>query len=382
LVSVESLAARASRGFAAFRSWLLRSGIQSDRGYFYDWYELDTGVSGRPYPEITGYGVSTLVWLYRLDKDDDVLQRATTAAHWLVSQALHPSYDMVFARGAARDAGLGFKPYLYAFDTGMAAAGLTRLRATTEEATWTGSIEGIVHALSTRMRQTDGTLWPLLDPRGARPVTADGAWSSTFSGYQAKTVSFLNLDGMNGGDALLGDVVRKTLESQRDSGAFPSYGDGRVHLHPHFYALEGLLGSRSVPDLPPVDDAVVRGYLYAERLLAANGCLPTLAHDDHVTAAYERVDVLAQFLRLGCLLVSMGWLSRDRLDGILGGAASRLLNYQVEGTPHNGGFLFGCDADGTAKRHVNSWTSFFAGQALHWFCLVRDGAHPDLGELV
>jgi hypothetical protein len=126
----------------------------------------------------------------------------------------------------------------------------------------------------------------------------------------------------------------------------------------------------------------MRGYLYAERLLASNGCLPTLAHDDHVTAAYERVDVLAQFLRLGCLLVSRGWLSRDRVDGILGGVASRLLDYQVEGTPHDGGFLFGRDADGTAKRHVNSWASFFAGQALHWFSLVGDGAHPDLGELV
>jgi hypothetical protein len=381
LVSVDGLAARAARGLAAFRSWLFRSGIQADRGYFYDWYELDTALPGRPYPEITGYGISTLVWLYRLDRDEDVLERATAAARWLVSQALHPSYDMVFARGAARDAGLGSKPYLYAFDTGMAGAGLTRLGAITEEATWTGSVEGIVHALSTRMRRSDGTLWPLLDPRSGRPVTADGAWSGRFSGYQAKTVSFLSLDGRNG-DALLGDVVRKTLEGQRDSGAFPSYADGRVHLHPHFYAVEGLLGSRSAPDLPPVDDAVVRGYLYAERLLAANGCLPTLAHDDHVNAAYERVDVLAQFLRLGSLLVSRGWLSRDRLDGTLGGAASRLLDYQVEGTPHNGGFLFGRDADGTPKPHVNSWGSFFAGQALHWFGLVRDGAHPDLGELV
>jgi hypothetical protein len=382
LVSVETQAARTARGLAAFRSWLLRSGIQTDRGYFYDWYELETASPGRPYPEITGYGISTLVWLYRLDKDEDVLARATAAAGWLVSQALHPSYDMVFARGAARDAGLGSKPYLYAFDTGMAAAGLTRLEAITETATWTGSLEGIVDALSTRMKRSDGTLWPLLDPRSGRPVTADGAWSSRFSGYQAKTISFLNLNGRNGGDAPLGDVVRKALEGQRDSGAFPAYGDGRAHLHPHFYAVEGLLGSRSVPGLPPVDDAVVRAYLYAERLLAANGYLPTLAHDDHVTAAYERVDALAQFLRLGCLLVSRGWLGRDRLDGILGGAVSRLLDYQVEGTSHNGGFLFGTDADGTPKPHVNSWGSFFAGQALHWFSLVRDGAHPDLGELV
>ncbi|MGH2477585.1 MAG: hypothetical protein ACRDIL_20215, partial [Candidatus Limnocylindrales bacterium] len=290
-------------------------------------------------------------------------------------------YDMVFARGAARDTGLGSKPYLYAFDTGIAGAGLTRLGAITQEATWTGSLEGIVDALSTRMKRRDGTLWPLLDPRNGRPVTADGAWSCRFSGYQAKTVSFLNLDGRNG-DASLGEVVRKTLEGQRDSGAFPAYGDGQAHLHPHFYAVEGLLGGRSVPGLPPVDDAVVRGYLYAERLLAANGYLPTLAHDYRVTVAHERVDALAQFLRLGCLLVSRGWLNRDRLDGILDGAASRLLDYQVEGTPHNGGFLFGTDADGTPKPHVNSWTSFFAGQALHWFSLVRDRAHPDLGELV
>ncbi len=381
-MSVDTLAARATRGLAAFRSWLLQSGIQSDRGFFYDWYELDTASPGRPYPEITGYGISTLVWLYRLDKDDDVLARATAAAGWLVSHALHPSYDLVFARGAARDAGLGSKPYLYAFDTGMAGAGLTRLGAITDEATWIGSLAGIAHALSTRMKRSDGTLWPLLDPHSGRPVTADGAWSSRFSGYQAKTISFLNLDGSNGRHAPLDDVVLKTLEGQRDSGAFPAYGDGQAHLHPHFYAVEGLLGSHSLPGLPPVDDAVVRGYLYAERLLAANGFLPTLAHDYHVTAAHERVDALAQFLRLGCVLVSQGWLGRDRLDGILDGAASRLLDYQVEGTSHNGGFLFGTDADGTPKPHVNSWGSFFAGQALHWFSLVRDGGHPDLGELV
>jgi hypothetical protein len=383
LVSVNEPAARTARGLAAFRSWLRRSGIQSDEGFFYDWYELDTESPGRPYPEITGYGISTLVWLYHQDRDDDLLERATTAARWLVSQALHPSYDMVFARGTARDAGRGCKtPNLYAFDTGIAGAGLTRLGAITEEATWTVSAERIAHALSTRMKRTDGRLWPLLDPRTGTPVTADDAWSSRFSGYQAKAVSFLNLDGLSGGYALLGEVVRKTLEEQRDSGAFPSYVDGQVHLHPHLYALEGLLSSRSAPGLPPVDDAVLRGYLYAERLLAANGCLPTLAHDDHVSAAYERADALAQFLRLGCLLISRGWLSRDRLDGILGGAASRLLDYQVEEPPHKGGFLFGRDADGTAKRHVTSHTGFFAGQALHWFGLVRDGARPDLGELV
>ncbi|HKA85546.1 MAG TPA: hypothetical protein VKD21_16865 [Acidimicrobiales bacterium] len=381
-MSVDTLAARAVRGLAAFRSWLLQSGIQSDHGYFYDWYELDTASPGRPYPEITGYGTSTLTWLYRLDGDEALLERAGAAAGWLVSQALHPSYDLVFARGAARDAGLGSKPYLYAFDTGMAGAGLTRLEGITEDATWAGSLERIVDALSTRMRRSDGTLWPLLDPGSGQPVTTDDAWSCRFSGYQAKTVSFLSLNGRNGSDALLGDVVRKTLEGQRDSGAFPGYADGQAHLHPHFYALEGLLVSRSVPGLPPVDDAVVRGYLYAERLLAANGFLPTLAHDDQVTVAYERVDALAQFVRLGCLLVSMGWLSRDRLDGTLDGAASRLLDYQVEGTPHNGGFLFGRDADGTPKPHVNSWGSFFAGQALHWLILVRDGAHPDPGELV
>jgi hypothetical protein len=381
-VSVDTLAARAARGLAAFRSWVLQSGIQSDRGYFYDWYELDTASPGRPYPEITGYGTSTLVWLYRLDGDEALLERAAAAANWLVSQALHPSYDLVFARGAARDAGLGSKPYLYAFDTGMAGAGLTRLGAITEDATWAGSLERIVDALSTRMKRSDGTLWPLLDPDSGQPVTTDGAWSSRFSGYQAKTVSFLSLNGSNRGDTVLGDVVRKTLEGQRDSGAFPGYADGQAHLHPHFYALEGLLVSRSVPGLPPVDDAVVRGYLYAERLLAANGYLPTVAHDDHVTVPHERVDALAQFVRLGCLLVSLGWLSRDRLDGTLGGAVSRLLEYQVEGTPHNGGFRFGQDADGTPKQHVNSWGSFFAGQAVHWFILVRDGAHPDPGELV
>ena len=382
MVSVEALATRATRGLVAFRGWLLQSGIQSDRGFFYDWYELNTASPGRPYPEITGYGVSTLVWLYRLDKDEDVLARASAAAGWLVSHALHPSYDLVFARGAARDRGLGSKPYLYAFDTGMAGAALARLGAITGEATWRGSLEGIAHALSTRMKRSDGTLWPLLDPRSGRPVTGDDAWSSRFSGYQAKTISFLSLDGSDGPDAPLDDVVRKTLESQRDSGAFPAYGDGQAHLHAHFYAVEGLLGSRSVPGLPPVDDAVVRGYLYAERLLAANGFLPTLAHDHHVTAAYERVDGLAQFLRLGCVLVSLGWLGRDRLDRTLDGAASRLLDYQVEGTSHNGGFLFGTDADGTPKPHVNSWGSFFAGQALHWFSLVRDGGHPEPGELV
>ncbi|MFA5500371.1 MAG: hypothetical protein WC404_04750, partial [Candidatus Omnitrophota bacterium] len=43
----------------------------------------------------------------------------------------------------------------------------------------------------------------------------------------------------------------------------------------------------------------------------------------------------------------------------------RLLSFQNITNDYKGGFLFGTDRDGSAKKHSNAWCSMFALQALY-----------------
>ncbi len=373
-----------ARPESLFASWLLDSGIQAPDGYFFDWYDLDRGSFHLAYPEITGYGISTLCWLAREARDPDLLERAWAASRWLTDVALDRSTRMVPNRVGSPESE---RSALYGFDTGMAAAGLFRLSSAKPDTALRDTVVEVCDSLRSRLRGEGGTLWPMLETRSHSPLAHEGKWSTRFSGYQAKTLMVFALRHARSdttGDEVQ-DVVRvlETVCAQQDeSGAFPSLPGGETHLHPHLYALEGLLVAAETFERRDWLDAVRRGYGYAERLLRMHGYMPTQASSQRVTVPYERVDILAQVLRMGSALTSLGYLDRGHLDEELALAKARLLRLQVDRGQQFGGFLFGSDFTGGRPNHVNSWGSFFAGQALRWYTLAREGQRVDVMELV
>jgi len=367
-------------------SWLLESGIQAPEGHFYAWYDLERSAFVRPYPEITGYGISTLCWLFDLTGNPRLVERARRAFDFLEGDAIHPGWGLVGTQPLSILEKLDGPVSLHTFDSGIVATSLERLAMRSSDPQVGKAVERITSTFLNHLLLDDGTLWPLIDFCDGTPTSSTQRWSQSFSGYQLKSLMFLMLGGTsNGGtdeETTTRRVVERVLAEQQKCGAFPSYPTGETHLHPHLYTLEALSVAAAIHGEERWLERVAAGFKYMERLIAERGCLPTRAQKDRVTVHFERADIVAQFLRLGSYLCSAGCISRRRLDSVLLWTRRRLQQYVIEEGRHRGGVLFGQDGDGTFKQHVNCAATLMSAQACHWYESAQSRVHLDPTELV
>jgi len=366
--------------------WLLGSGIQSPEGHFYAWFNLENNAYVRPYPEITGYGISSLCWLFDVTGDVRLLDRARTAFRFLTADAIDPGWGLVGSRRLSSLRKQKGPQFLHAFDSGIVAAGLERLSARIPDASVRRACDRIADTFSRHLLRDDGTIWPLIDLRAEKPVSLSAKWSQCFSGYLLRSLMFSMLRGPERYGPEEASAVQlsaeRVLAGQQACGAFPSYDSGETHLHPHLYTLEALTMASSVNGNLQWLERVTAGFRYLEHLLAQGRGLPTRADRYRITVPFERADIVAQFLRVGSYLCSVGCISRESLDSGLLWARRRLQDYVIAQGRHRGGVLFGQDWDGTFMRHVNSGTTLFSAQACQWYESARQGARLDPMQLI
>ena len=76
-------------------NWITGSGIQhkgsdpSLRGGVSAWYEIDENIYPFLYSEITGYALTTFLFLHRIYGQGKFLKFAQNASNWLIQNALH-----------------------------------------------------------------------------------------------------------------------------------------------------------------------------------------------------------------------------------------------------------------------------------------------------
>lgn len=374
------------RPAVGLRDWLLSSGIQAPAGHFYAWYDLDRSRFVRPYPEITGYGISTMCWLSDLNGDPGLLERARSAFDFLTEDAIHPVWHLVGTRPLSSLATLAGPTYLYGFDSGMVAAGLQRLASRVSDRRFGRAVDRIAGTFVNHLLGADGIVQPLIDLQAGRPTSGPRGWSQRFSGYQLKSLVFLMLrqagERRRDEELALRTTVERVLAGQQSCGAFPAGPDGETHLHPHLYTLEALCTGAAVYDEARWLERAAAGYRYLGELLAERSSLPTRARGRMRTVDFERADIVAQFLRVGSYLCSVGCMDRRHLDSDLRWASRRLRRYVIDHGPHRGGVVFGQDWDGTVKRHANCAVTLISAQAFHWYHLAQNRSAIDPLELV
>ena len=76
--------------------WVLESGIQNldkdqkTNGGFNGWFDVSSKSYPFIYSEITGYGMSSMVYLKKIYRSDIFLSRAIEAARWTIKNAITP----------------------------------------------------------------------------------------------------------------------------------------------------------------------------------------------------------------------------------------------------------------------------------------------------
>ncbi|MFH1420618.1 MAG: DapH/DapD/GlmU-related protein [Candidatus Aenigmatarchaeota archaeon] len=355
------------------KNWLLFSGIQNitadtrTDGGFNSWYDADTGTYPYIYSEITGYGITTLLYLYNKNKEEILLEHAKMAADWLINVAVHATggvktrFYYKYANNSADEQNFySFdSEIIYSFDNGMVMYALTNLYKLTGIDAYLEHAKKIANFLL-GMQKSDGLFYATYNAKTGELGDTQDKWSTQSGSYHAKVaMGLIDLYEVCGDERYLNSAIKicnAALLLQKPEGRFISFSDsGATHMHPHSYSAEGLLYAGIKLGNNEYLEAARRATEWALAMQLETGGVPCIVADE--VNKNERSDTLAQTLRLAALLLSSGLINhKTKIDEL----RKRLLGFQHR----NGGFIYGSDETGKKMNHTNSWCTMFALQAL------------------
>jgi hypothetical protein len=340
--------------------WFARSGIQEASGGVARHYRTDLGSNSAISTEITGYAVSTLVYLHSLAREAPLLEAALRAARFLTRTA----WD-----GASHAMPFEIDPpvFVYFFDCGIAVRGLLSAWRVTGEDEFLEVAATLGESMARDFEAADGGYHAILSLPGKRPVPPDAQrWSASPGCYQLKAAMAWHDLAEATGDDRFGDLYQRTVERALGSagGFLPGHADPLKvvdRLHAFLYFLEGLL-PRASEDRPAA--AIRDGMGKVARTLR------------ETAPRFERCDVYAQLLRMR---LYADWAGVTPLDREAAQAeAVKLAGFQASAQDAriDGGFYFGRKA-GAMMPFVNPVSTAFALQALAlWEQCRGGGAQP------
>jgi hypothetical protein len=315
--------------------WFLHSGIQEASGGVARYYRSDVGQNARVSTEITGYAVSTLLFLHERTGTEEYLDAALRAARFLTRVAWDEklsTFPFEVTEGPR---------FAYFFDCGIIVRGLLAAWRVTQEAEFRDIAIAAGRAMLADFPSERG-IHPILALPGKRPLAWEPRWSASPGCYQLKSaMAWHELFEVTGESAFLrGYETALQAALENDSAFLPGESElPRVmdRLHAYAYFLEGLL---------PVLDRPECAVAFRNGVDRASGLLREIA------PVFARSDVYAQVLRARLL--------GDPVNEV-GAAdeAEQAASFQLP----SGGFLFG-RKHGQALPFVNPVSTAFCVQAL------------------
>jgi hypothetical protein len=338
--------------------WFLRSGIQKSEGGVARYYHSDAHKNARTSTEITGYFISTLVFLYQRSDNNEYLDAAIRAGRFLTQTAWSPSLrTFPFEHATNGDAP---QPLTYFFDCGIIVRGLLSLwRATGDQ-----EYRDVAIATGESMLRdfAAGDNWhPILELPGKYPLQWASPWSRSPGCYQLKSaLGWHELHQVTGGaDFESGYSVALAKAIATHNGFLPAETPEKTmdRLHAYCYFLEGLF---------PAADRIEIRELLSQGIVRVSGYLRQIRPE------FQRSDVYAQLLRVRLLAATSLALPLNDDEALE--EASIIGRFQVEqpGTSHHGGFWFGSRA-GTMLPFINPVSTAFCLQAYDWWQDYRAG---------
>jgi hypothetical protein len=329
-LSPDTVVSRAAR-------WFAHSGIQEPCGGLARYYRTDLKRNHLVSTEITGYAVSTLLFLNRPDE-------ATAAARFLTRQAWS---------GAVMPFETEPPAFTYFFDCGIIARGLLACWRHTGDGDYREVAAAIGKNMVADFCSGDGSVHPILALPDKQPIPRDHTrWSQSPGCYQLKAALAWRELFETTGDTEFRDAYDAVLCSAlRDSTTFlPGHTDPLKvvdRLHAFLYFLEGVL---------PCED---------ERRAVAlcDGIHRVARHLADLAPVFERSDVYAQLLRIRLFA---DWLGIVPLDCVAAEREAEILTgFQMASSDGriDGGFYFGRKGD-VWLPYVNPVSTAFAAQAL------------------
>ncbi|HIH17802.1 MAG TPA: hypothetical protein HA282_03540 [Nanoarchaeota archaeon] len=282
---------------------------------------------------------------------------------------------------------------IFSFDTGMVIKGLLNLYKINKNEALLDASKKAAEFLINKMSKPDGLFYATYDPELGKNTDSEEKWSSQSGSYHAKiAIPLLNLYSITDNKSFLDralSICDSSLELQKSDGRFISFSStGDTHLHPHIYTTEGLvylaLNLKDEKRRSIYLDSTRKAIEWVLDNQKPNGGLPQAFYSgQNRFNMHERVDITAQALRISSILLSLGELD-NRYHAKIGRLFERLKEFQrsIEDKDH-GGFNFGYDHDGfPLVNHVNSWCTMFSLQAIMYYKQLISGQNIKVDFLI
>jgi len=353
--------------YGKVKNWLLESGIcildtsDPNVGAVHSFYDLANKEFSFLYPEITGYYISTMNFLYNQENSQKYVDMARLCVSWLIK-----IYDTYGGIVMGIDSDKRKTEQIFSFDSAMCAKGLLDFYDITKEQKYREYSKKILDWIVEECVNDAGTVKPVM-MQETKKFFESAMWYGKTSCFGIKLAMAL----LDYGDAKYREIATKICETykkfQNENGSFAlQLGSKAVNLHSHAYAMEGLLYAYSVIREERYLESVQKGLDWATSQIDEDGSIPLWFNFNYKSkAAYP----LAQLIRL-LVLVNKITPNLKYID-----AARKLTDFIVslqseeKDKRANGGFYeeFYKSIFGWKKRtRVNSWTYMFALQALNW----------------
>lgn len=351
------------------KEWLLHSGIQAKEGGFYGWEDMANRSYSFLYPEITGYAITLLSFLYQITKDDIYMIRAKKAAQWIIGEAIHPAGG-VLTRKYTLDADEHYsfeRGNIYTFDCVMAAFGMIKLYRILKERKYLDVAKDIINFLINNLLKENGLFYSVFDTKNNKTHQDNRKWSSQSGSFHCKlSLCLCELADITENDYykdLTTNLINSSIENfYKDKRFITNISDGSSHFHPYCYTIEGIFYYSCKLKDDKYRKIAEDAFDWILKFQESDGGIPTSVFaDGKKKTAYQRSDIQTQVLRLYYLIKDKDYNSDFDKDRLL----MRLLQFQNLRQEYKGAFFFGADKDGPYKKHNNSWCTMFALQTLY-----------------
>jgi len=349
------------------KNWLISSGLcvqdKSDPnvGAVHSFYDTKKNEFGFLYPEITGYYLSTMKFLYNQEESDKYLEIAKLCGKWLSS--IYDRYGGIVMGVGSEQRMLD---QIFSFDTSICAKGFLDLYEISGDEQCKQYAKKMLDWLVSKCVEEDGTVKPVMN-RKSQQFMETPMWYAQKGCFGIKLVMpFLQYEEPKFKEIAI-KIVNTFTKFQNQDGSFALHlGSKSVNLHSHCYAMEGLVYAYSVLKDPKYLESCKRGLDWVVKNTNEDGSIFLWTNFNYKSkAAYP----IAQLIRL-MTLVDRGE-NKPRYKEAAGHLTDFLLTLQAteENPKMNGGFYeeFYKSVLGWKKQsRINSWTSMFALQAINW----------------
>ena len=353
------------------RNWLLESGIcvsnssDQNHGGVHSFFDEKKNEFAFLYPEITGYFISTMRFLYEHEKNEKFVKLAKASSNWLIQ--LYEKHGGII-QGISRQ-GIPQK-LAYSFDTGICSKGLLDCFAITKEEKFLEYAKKLNQWILNETIENNGFVKPTKNLQTNEFEEDTNVWYKRSGCLHIKlTIPLLQQYMITKNESLL-ETATKIADSipayQNDDGSIFLHTDSKIiNLHTMCYALEGLIHTYMITRNEDYISRCKKAITWCDQQVQDDGSIDLWFNSKHHSKSSYPI---AQLIRLKILVAK---LDGSSLDETVRRLESFLLSLQAQNddTKINGGFYeeFNKSVFGWKKTlKVNSWASMFSLQALYW----------------